>query len=101
MSITQPDLPTAVPELTIAQEGFEAPSPQLLLLNDALATDLGFNPAWLRSEAGLRFLTGHGTGTKESMPVATAYAGHQFGNFAGVLGDGRALLLATAEGAQG
>lgn len=100
-SPNQPDLPTAIPELAIEQEGFDAPSPSLVLLNDALATDLGFHPAWLRSEEGLRFLTGHGTETPGSLPVATAYAGHQFGNFAGLLGDGRALLLATAEGRPG
>lgn len=102
------DLPTQLPELAIAQEGFDAPSPQLVMLNDELASQLGLSPQWLRSEAGLKFLTGHGAdhgadsdtdtppcaGAYET-PVATAYAGHQFGNFAGLLGDGRALLLAT------
>jgi uncharacterized protein YdiU (UPF0061 family) len=29
----------------------------------------------------------------ESTPVAQAYAGHQFGHFSGLLGDGRAVLL--------
>ncbi|ODQ43586.1 protein adenylyltransferase SelO family protein [Corynebacterium amycolatum] len=102
------DLPTALPELAISQEGFAAPSPQLVMLNDELATQLGLSPQWLRSEAGLKFLTGHGAdhGVGQetdtplgayTTPMATAYAGHQFGNFAGLLGDGRALLLATVE----
>lgn len=102
------DLPTALAELTIDQQGFDAPSPQLAMLNDELATQLGLSPQWLRSDAGLKFLTGHGassdTGTPPGAyetPVATAYAGHQFGNFAGLLGDGRALLLATVEGEPG
>ena len=106
------DLPTALPELTISQEGFAAPSPQLVMLNDELATQLGLSPQWLRSEAGLKFLTGHGAdhgvdsgaGTPPgayTTPIATAYAGHQFGNFAGLLGDGRALLLATVEAEPG
>lgn len=102
------DLPTALPELAIDQQGFDAPSPQLVMLNDELATQLGLSPQWLRSEAGLKFLTGrgadHGVGQETdtplgayTTPMATAYAGHQFGNFAGLLGDGRALLLATVE----
>ena len=102
------DLPTALPELAIDQQGFDAPSPQLVMLNDELATQLGLSPQWLRSEAGLKFLTGHGAdhGVGQetdtplgayTTPMATAYAGHQFGNFAGLLGDGRALLLATVE----
>ena len=102
------DLPTALPELTIDQQGFDAPSPQLVMLNDELATQLGLSPQWLRSDAGLKFLTGRGV-SKETdtppgiykTPVATAYAGHQFGNFAGLLGDGRALLLATVEAEPG
>lgn len=104
------NLPTALPELAIDQEGFDAPSPQLVMLNDELATQLGLSPQWLRSDAGLKFLTGHGVGNSTdtgtppgayATPVATAYAGHQFGNFAGLLGDGRALLLATVEAEPG
>lgn len=106
------DLPTALPELAIDQQGFDAPSPQLVMLNDELATQLGLSPQWLRSDAGLKFLTGRGAdhgvdsgaGTPPgayTTPMATAYAGHQFGNFAGLLGDGRALLLATVEAEPG
>ncbi|WP_297450810.1 protein adenylyltransferase SelO family protein [uncultured Corynebacterium sp.] len=102
------DLPTALPELAIDQQGFDAPSPQLVMLNDELATQLGLSPQWLRSDAGLKFLTGHGASSETDTPpglyetpVATAYAGHQFGNFAGLLGDGRALLLATVEAEPG
>lgn len=102
------DLPTALPELAIDQQGFDAPSPQLVMLNDELATQLGLSPQWLRSDAGLKFLTGRGVGKETdtpagayTTPVATAYAGHQFGNFAGLLGDGRALLLATVEAEPG
>lgn len=102
------DLPTALPELAIDQQGFDTPSPQLVMLNDELATQLGLSPQWLWSDAGLKFLTGRGV-SKETdtppgpykTPVATAYAGHQFGNFTGLLGDGRALLLATVEAEPG
>lgn len=102
------DLPSALPELAIDQQGFDAPSPQLVMLNDELATQLGLSPQWLRSDAGLKFLTGRGVGKETdtppgayTTPVSTAYAGHQFGNFAGLLGDGRALLLATVEAEPG
>lgn len=102
------DLPTALPELAIDQEGFDAPSPQLVMLNDELASQLGLSPQWLRSDAGLKFLTGRGVGKETdtppgayTTPMATAYAGHQFDNFAGLLGDGRALLLATVEAEPG
>lgn len=102
------DLPSALPELAIDQQGFDAPSPQLVMLNEELATQLGLSPQWLRSDAGLKFLTGRGVGKETdtppgayTTPVSTAYAGHQFGNFAGLLGDGRALLLATVEAEPG
>ena len=62
------------------------------MLNDALATDLGLDPAWLRTDEGVGLLTGTvvPTGAK---PVAQGYAGHQFGGYSPRLGDGRALLL--------
>ena len=69
-----------------------APDPQLLVLNEPLAADLGLDASWLRSADGLRFLVGDLL-PSGAAPVAQAYAGHQFGNFAPRLGDGRALLL--------
>src|SRR6202042_3760610 len=63
-----------------------------LLLNGPLATELGLDPAWLRSVDGLRLLVGNLL-PSGATPVAQAYAGHQFGQFAPRLGDGRALLL--------
>src|SRR5699024_1814117 len=57
-----------------------------------VAGELGMSPEHLRSEAGVRFLTG--TELPEgAAPVAQAYAGHQFGAYVPRLGDGRALLL--------
>ena len=89
-----------LPELSIAWQAEETPDPRLLVLNDALATELGFDPAWLRSAEGLRLLVGNlvpGGAT----PVAQAYAGHQFGGYAPRLGDGRALLLGEVVDASG
>lgn len=66
------------------------PSPKLVILNHPLAEALGLNPAALESEEGLAVLAGNST-AEGGVPLAQAYAGHQFGNFT-MLGDGRALL---------
>ena len=67
------------------------PSPRLVLLNEALAVELGLDVATLREQAGeLLSATRIPEGAN---PVAQAYAGHQFGNLSPQLGDGRALLL--------
>jgi len=81
-----------LPEMVVRWQAETPPDPQLLVLNEPLAADLGLDASWLRSADGLRFLAGNvlPSGTA---PVAQAYAGHQFGNFVPRLGDGRALLL--------
>ena len=66
--------------------------PRLLVLNDALATDLGLDPEALRSPDGVAALVGNGL-PDDVVTVAQAYAGHQFGGYSPRLGDGRALLL--------
>jgi len=67
-------------------------APSLIKLNTALAERLGLDPAALVSPAGLAMLAGNAV-PKGAACVATAYAGHQFGNFVPQLGDGRAILL--------
>jgi serine/tyrosine/threonine adenylyltransferase len=66
--------------------------PRLLKFNRELAEELGLDPAALDSEEGARIFTGNET-PEGAMPLAQAYAGHQFGGFVPQLGDGRALLL--------
>ena len=78
----------------------EAPVPRLLVLNEPLATELGLDPAWLRSSDGLRLLVGNLV-PSGATPVAQAYAGHQFGGYTPRLGDGRALLLGELAGDDG
>ena len=78
----------------------EVVDPRLLVLNEPLATELGLDPAWLRSSDGLRLLVGNLV-PSGATPVAQAYAGHQFGGFAPRLGDGRALLLGEVVDADG
>jgi uncharacterized protein YdiU (UPF0061 family) len=87
-------------EMAVPWRAEEAPDPRLLVLNEPLATELGLDPSWLRSPAGLRFLVGTHV-PDGATPVAQAYAGHQFGGFVPRLGDGRALLLGELVGVDG
>lgn len=66
-------------------------SPKLIILNNPLATFLGLNIQALQSDEGVEMLAGNRI-PKDALPLAQAYAGHQFGQFT-MLGDGRALLL--------
>src|SRR5690625_1288502 len=66
-------------------------APKLIVLNKGLAKQLGLDVAFLESKQGEEILAGN-TIPEGSLPLAQAYAGHQFGNFTR-LGDGRAILL--------
>jgi serine/tyrosine/threonine adenylyltransferase len=66
--------------------------PRLVKLNRELAEELGLDYAALDSEQGARIFAGNET-PEGALPLAQAYAGHQFGGFVPQLGDGRALLL--------
>ncbi len=66
-------------------------APKLIVLNNNLAKYLGLNTDELKSHEGISFLSGNSV-PKGSLPIAQAYAGHQFGYFT-MLGDGRALLI--------
>jgi len=66
--------------------------PGLIRVNTRLAEFLGFNPDWLNSETGVEFASGNFI-PEGADPIATVYAGHQFGGWNPQLGDGRAVLL--------
>ena len=74
-------------ELSVPWQAEEAPEPELLVLNEALAAELGLAPEYLRTPEGVRLLLGNHV-PAGATPVAQAYAGHQFGGFT-MLGDGR------------
>lgn len=68
-------------------------APRLIAFNRPLAEELGFDLTALPSEQVLaEYFTGNRL-PSGSVPIALAYAGHQFGNFVPQLGDGRAILL--------
>ena len=68
-------------------------NPSLIKINHDLADDFDLDISSLKSEAGIKILSGSDIPTNLT-PIALAYAGHQFGHFNPQLGDGRALLLA-------
>ena len=65
---------------------------RLIRVNGPLAAQLGLDPDALASEEGVEVLAGNRV-AETAEPIATAYAGHQFGTFVPQLGDGRAILL--------
>ncbi|MUT65377.1 YdiU family protein [Paenibacillus sp. NEAU-GSW1] len=82
----------ALPEIFFARQNpVPVRSPKLVRLNHALAQSLGLNAQALETEEGAQVFAGNAI-PEGALPLAQAYAGHQFGNFT-KLGDGRAMLL--------
>lgn len=78
-------------------EGELVPEPRWVAVNEDLARDMGLPPQWHSFSADgaastLDVLSGNAVWPGMA-PMATVYSGHQFGHWAGQLGDGRALLL--------
>lgn len=65
--------------------------PRLVIWNRPLACELGLDLDALDADALARVFSGQVL-PPGALPIAQAYAGHQFGHFT-VLGDGRAILL--------
>ena len=110
MSFSTPS-PTA-PSLSLPwQKGFAAlgsdfytelrptplPSPHWVGTSHSVAQLLGLPEGWHQSEEALQALTGNQV-LAGSTPLASVYSGHQFGVWAGQLGDGRAILLGELAG---
>lgn len=68
------------------------PAPYWVGRSANVARDLGLSDAWFERTQVLQALSGSAVlpGTR---PLASVYSGHQFGVWAGQLGDGRALML--------
>ncbi len=64
------------------------PNPRIIGWSEEVAALLKIkqDSVWLEALAGNKILPG-------MQPIATRYAGHQFGHWAGQLGDGRAIIL--------
>ncbi|NRZ87745.1 uncharacterized protein YdiU (UPF0061 family) [Clostridium beijerinckii] len=66
-------------------------APKLVILNQPLAESLGLKAEFLHDSNNVAIFAGNKI-EEGSLPIAQAYAGHQFGYF-NMLGDGRAILL--------
>lgn len=66
-------------------------APQTIIVNHALAASLGLDIGVLTAEEAALLFSGNVL-PQGALPIAQAYAGHQFGHFT-MLGDGRAILL--------
>ena len=77
-------------------EAAQVARPSLVKLNRELAEELGLDAGALDSAAGARIFVGNET-PEGAVPVAQAYAGHQFGGFVPQLGDGRALAAGRGD----
>ncbi|WP_439608681.1 protein adenylyltransferase SelO [Hydrogenophaga sp.] len=76
------------------------PVPHWVGQSPAVARELGLDPAWMQGDEALQAFTGN-TVLPGMRPLASVYSGHQFGHWAGQLGDGRAILLGELPGPQG
>ncbi len=68
------------------------PEPYLICASEASATLIGVDVNDLQTEAAVALLTGNQL-PADTKTLAAVYSGHQFGVWAGQLGDGRAILL--------
>tara|TARA_Y100000746_G_scaffold213604_1_gene206284 strand:- start:181 stop:1632 length:1452 start_codon:yes stop_codon:yes gene_type:complete len=66
-------------------------SPELIILNDNLAKELGLNFSLIDKKDLSKLFSGNSL-PEGSKAISQAYAGHQFGHFT-MLGDGRAVLI--------
>ncbi|CAL2095112.1 Protein adenylyltransferase SelO [Tenacibaculum sp. 190524A02b] len=66
--------------------------PELLHVSEEMIEELGLTPEEANSEEFLKVFTGNKV-LDNTHPYAMCYGGHQFGNWAGQLGDGRAINL--------
>ncbi len=73
------------------------PDPYWVGHSQRLAQDMGLDESWKSSPQWLAYLSGN-QGSPECQPSASVYSGHQFGVWAGQLGDGRACSMGELGG---
>ncbi len=66
--------------------------PRMVSINPVLAERLNIDSQALAGEEGVALMSGNGL-PANGRPIALVYSGHQFGVWAGQLGDGRAITL--------
>jgi serine/tyrosine/threonine adenylyltransferase len=68
------------------------PRPYLVAVSGSAADLIGLDDAALAEQSALDILAGNAV-PDQAQPLSAVYSGHQFGVWAGQLGDGRAILL--------
>ncbi|MGB2127945.1 MAG: protein adenylyltransferase SelO, partial [Flavicella sp.] len=95
-----PDHENARRQVTESCYSFVTPkktkSPELIHASREIAADLGLSEGDILSKTFLQYFTGNKQ-IPNTNPYAMCYGGHQFGNWAGQLGDGRAINLTEIE----
>ncbi|WP_211451033.1 protein adenylyltransferase SelO [Collimonas antrihumi] len=76
------------------------PAPYLVAASAQAAQLIGLAPTAFGNDDFIQTLAGN-RGANDSQPLAAVYSGHQFGVWAGQLGDGRAILLGDVAAADG
>jgi uncharacterized protein YdiU (UPF0061 family) len=71
-------------------------NPKLVHVAKEVQNLIGFSDNFVQSETFLKLVSGAAI-VSNAKPFAMNYAGHQFGNWAGQLGDGRAIVLGEIE----
>lgn len=94
--LAEPIVENAIRQVQHAVYSFVAPTavlkPQLALWSEDTASMLGLSSDLKDDKVFIEVLAGNTLG-QNSKPYATVYGGHQFGHWAGQLGDGRAINL--------
>ncbi len=67
-------------------------NPKILHVSEEMAEEIGLSPSDLKGEYFRDIFTGNAI-LPDTKPFAMCYGGHQFGHWAGQLGDGRAINL--------
>jgi uncharacterized protein YdiU (UPF0061 family) len=76
------------------------PNPHWVAKNEALLASLNLPSEWFSTDQALSVFSGNGL-LQGMDPRASVYSGHQFGHWAGQLGDGRALCLGEIQTSAG
>lgn len=76
------------------------PDPYLIAASPSAARQIDLDPAEFTNKIFIETFSGNHN-LPNSLPLAAVYSGHQFGVWAGQLGDGRAILLGDAPGPEG
>ncbi|KAI8141166.1 hypothetical protein BJV82DRAFT_518828 [Fennellomyces sp. T-0311] len=78
----------------------KSPDPELLAVSPKAMAEIEMDPESANSDLFLQVFSGN-TVLENTRPWSLCYGGHQFGIFAGQLGDGRAISLFETENSRG